>query len=339
VTVRAGDSSLQTLSRDERNTGAEPRRASSKPLETVVEGLRHSREVTHNIRQNGGVRELPSPDILTRIVHQLAIVLFPTHYGRPELLDEAEIDGLVRRTLDEALALLSEQVRRDLAFSSQDPVFEDGRANIIVRQFAAQLPAIRGALVEDLRAAYRGDPAATSFPEILLGYPGITAMIHYRLARVLYLLRAGLSARLIGHISHSKTAIDIHPGAAIGRSFFIDHGTGVVIGETAVIGDNVRIYQAVTLGARSFPADDSGNLVKGVPRHPVIEDDVVIYAGATILGRITIGKGSVIGGNVWLTQSVPPGSIINQARAQGDLAADARLAHQAQFDDGIAQKQ
>jgi serine O-acetyltransferase len=329
---------LQTLSRDERGSGPDPRREPSNTLETVVEGLRHSREVTHNIRQNGGVRELPSPDILARIIHQLAIVLFPTHYGRPELLDEAEIDGLVRRTLDGALALLTEQVRRDLAFSSQD-ILEDDRAGTIVRQFAAQLPAIRGALVDDLRAAYRGDPAATSFPEILLGYPGITAMIHYRLARALYLLGAGLSARLIGHISHSKTAIDIHPGAAIGRSFFIDHGTGVVIGETAVIGDNVRIYQAVTLGARSFPADDSGNLVKGVPRHPVIENDVVIYAGATILGRITIGKGSVIGGNVWLTQSVPAGSTINQARTQDDLAADARLAHQAQFDDGIAQKQ
>ena len=338
MTVRAGDNPLEIVSRDGRDRPeARPRRAPAKTLEAVVKGLRHSREVTHNIRQNGGVRELPSPDILARIINQLAVVLFPTHYGRPELLDEAEIDGLVRRTLDEALVLLTEQVRRDLAFSSENTVSD--RANAIVQRFAAQLPAIRGTLVEDLRAAYRGDPAATSLPEILLGYPGITAMIHYRLARALYLLGAGLSARLIGHISHSKTAIDIHPGAAIGRSFFIDHGTGVVIGETAIIGDNVRIYQAVTLGARSFPADDNGSLVKGVPRHPVIEDDVVIYAGATILGRITIGKGSVIGGNVWLTQSVPAGSSINQARTQDDLAADTCLAHQAQFDDGVAQKQ
>jgi serine O-acetyltransferase len=334
VALRAEDNPREIVSRD----GLD-RRAPAKALDAVVKGLRRSREVTHNIRQNGGVRELPSPDILARIINQLAVVLFPTHYGRPELLDEAEIDGLVRRTLDEALALLTEQVRRDLVFSSQDAVFDDDRAGAIVSQFAVQLPAIRGALVEDLRAAYRGDPAATSFPEILLGYPGITAMIHYRLARALYLLGAGLSARLIGHISHSKTAIDIHPGAAIGRSFFVDHGTGVVIGETAVIGDNVRLYQAVTLGARSFPADDSGSLVKGVPRHPVIEDDVVIYAGATILGRITIGKGSVIGGNVWLTESVPAGSTINQARTQDQLAADARLAHQAQLDDGVAQKQ
>jgi serine O-acetyltransferase len=336
VVVRAGDSPLETLCRE--RSDAQSWRTPSKALEAVVKGLRHSREVTHNIRQNGGVRELPSPNTLVQIINQLAVVLFPTHYGRPELLDEAEVDALVRRTLDEALVLLTEQVRRDLTFSSEDTAFDGDHASAaIVRQFAGQLPAIRGALVEDLHAAYRGDPAATSFPEILLGYPGITAMIHYRLARALYLLGAGLSARLIGHISHSKTAIDIHPGAAIGRSFFIDHGTGVVIGETAVIGDNVRIYQAVTLGARSFPADDNGNLVKGVPRHPVIEDDVVIYAGATILGRITIGKGSVIGGNVWLTQSVPAGSTINQARTQDDLAADTRFAHQAQFDDGVAQ--
>jgi serine O-acetyltransferase len=278
----------------------------------VIEGLRHSRQTAHNIRQKG-VRELPSPEVLGQVVNLLAVVLFPTHYGRPELLDEDEIDGLVRRTLQEALVLLVEQVRRDLVFSEQHP---SRSAGDIVQAFAAQLPAIRGALVEDLVAAYLGDPAATSYPEILLGYPGMTAMIHHRLAHALHLLGAGLSARLIGHISHSKTAIDIHPGATIGRSFFIDHGTGVVIGETAVIGQNVRLYQAVTLGARNFTADGNGGLVKGMPRHPVIEDDVVIYAGATVLGRITVGRGSVIGGNVWLTQSVPPASFITQARME-----------------------
>jgi serine O-acetyltransferase len=146
-------------------------------------------------------------------------------------------------------------------------------------------------------------------------------------------------ARLISNIAHSRTGIDIHPGAEIGASFFVDHGTGVVIGETAIIGDRVRLYQAVTLGAKRFPVGRDGILVKGIARHPIVEDDVVIYAGATILGRITIGKGSVIGGNVWLTQSVPAGSSINQARTQDDLAADTCLAHQAQFDDGVAQKQ
>ncbi len=169
----------------------------------------------------------------------------------------------------------------------------------------------------DLQAAYEGDPAATTVTEILLGYPGMVAVIHYRLARALYLLGATLIARLISNIAHSRTGIDIHPGAEIGASFFIDHGTGVVIGETAIIGDRVRLYQAVTLGAKRFPAARDGILVKGIARHPIVEDDVVIYAGATILGRITIGRGSTIGGNVWLTQSVPPESNITQAQTRG----------------------
>jgi len=156
----------------------------------------------------------------------------------------------------------------------------------------------------------------------LLSYPGTTAIIYHRLANSLYRRGAPLIARLISDIAHSKTAIDIHPGAEIGPSFFIDHGTGVVIGETTIIGERVRIYQAVTLGARSFPADSGGALVKGVARHPIIEDDVVIYAGATILGRVTIGRGSVIGGNVWLTHSVPPNSNVSQAQARGGEQAD-----------------
>ena len=148
----------------------------------------------------------------------------------------------------------------------------------------------------------------------MLSYPGMTAILHYRIARALYLLGATLVARLISQSAHTRTAIDIHPGAAIGESFFVDHGTGVVIGETTVIGDRVRLYQGVTLGARSFRADDTGRLVKGQPRHPIVEDDVVIYAGATVLGRITIGHHSVIGGNVWLTDGVPPNSNVTQAR-------------------------
>jgi serine O-acetyltransferase len=168
-------------------------------------------------------------------------------------------------------------------------------------------------------AAYRGDPAARSVDEVLLCYPGILAMINHRIAHRLYELELPLLARIIAEIAHSETGIDIHPGATIGPSFFIDHGTGVVIGETAVIGARVRLYQAVTLGAKSFPGDGSGGLQKGLPRHPVVEDDVVIYAGATILGRVTIGRGSVIGGNIWLTRSVPPGSNVTQANSQHEV--------------------
>jgi serine O-acetyltransferase len=149
--------------------------------------------------------------------------------------------------------------------------------------------------------------------EVLLCYPGVLAVIHHRLAHHLYLAGLPLLARISSELAHSATGIDIHPGARIGPSFFIDHGTGVVIGETAVIGERVRIYQQVTLGAKRFPADESGQLQKGHPRHPIVEDDVVIYAGATILGRITIGKGSTIGGNVWLTRTVPAGSNLTQA--------------------------
>ena len=156
----------------------------------------------------------------------------------------------------------------------------------------------------------------------MICYPGALAIVHHRLAHLLYGLGAPVVARIISEVANSRTGIDIHPGANIGAAFFIDHGTGVVIGETAVIGRRVRLYQAVTLGARSFPTDVEGALRRGHARHPIVEDDVVIYAGATILGRITIGAGSVIGGNVWLTRSVPPGSRISQAQANRDAASE-----------------
>lgn len=188
----------------------------------------------------------------------------------------------------------------------------------LIQGFAAALPELRVLLDTDVLAAYHGDPAARSVDEVLLCYPGILAIIHHRLAHHLYQAGLPLLARISSELAHSATGIDIHPGAQIGPSFFIDHGTGVVIGETAIIGERVRIYQAVTLGAKRFPSDESGTLHKGLPRHPIVEDDVVIYAGATVLGRITIGKGSTIGGNVWLTRSVPAESNITQANLQLD---------------------
>ena len=195
---------------------------------------------------------------------------------------------------------------------------ESDRAASVVSAFAKQLPKVRALLDTDIRAAFDGDPAALSIDEVLICYPGVTAIIHQRLAHILYKLGAPLLARMITEIAHSATGIDIHPGAEIGERFFIDHGTGVVIGETTIIGRNVRLYQAVTLGAKRFPTDEHGALVKGGARHPVVEDDVVVYAGATILGRVTIGRGSSIGGNVWLTRSVPPGSTISQAQVRSE---------------------
>lgn len=229
-------------------------------------------------------------------------------------------DFYVGHALNAALHDLWAQARLELQFKARhEPVDEAeiaARAGEAVCEFAARLPAIRALLDSDVLAAFHGDPAAGSVDEVLLCYPGVLALIHHRLAHELYCLGLPLLARIISELSHAATGIDIHPGARIGGGFFMDHGTGVVIGETAIIGEQVRLYQAVTLGAKRFPRDAAGHLQKGYPRHPIVEDDVVIYAGATILGRVTIGKGAVIGGNVWLTQSVPPGAHVTQADSQ-----------------------
>jgi len=294
-------------------------------LAQVVEGLREARKNWRGSlrypREPGG-REFPAPEAVGKIVDGLRGALFPMRLGPSDLRQESE-DYYVGHALDAALQSLLIQVRLELRYQArqkglieQSEASVEARARQAVRDFAAALPAIRSLLDIDVRAAYEGDPAAGSVDEVLLCYPGIEAMIHFRMAHKLYELGLPLIARLITEKAHGATGIDIHPGATIGEGFFIDHGTGVVIGETAVIGAGVRVYQAVTLGAKRFPADEEGNLKKGLPRHPIVEDDVVIYAGATILGRVTIGRGSVIGGNVWLTRSVPPGSNVTQANSQ-----------------------
>ena len=266
-------------------------------------------------------RELPSREALAAILDDLRGALFPMRLGPPDLRQESE-DYFVGHTLDKALHALLAQVRLELRyharFTGEANQPFDERALDIVRDFGAALPHIRELLDSDVLAAYRGDPAARSVDEVLVCYPGLHAMIHHRIAHHLHVLGTPLIARIVAELAHGDTGIDIHPGARIGSHFFIDHGTGVVIGETAVIGDNVRIYQAVTLGAKRFEADAEGALHKGGARHPIVEDDVVIYAGATVLGRITIGRGSSIGGNVWLTRSVPAGSRIAQASARDD---------------------
>ncbi|WP_396643639.1 serine O-acetyltransferase EpsC [Methylomonas sp. 2B] len=265
--------------------------------------------------------KLPARKVLAQIVEQLGAVLFPNRLGRPDLTDEG-IDYFVGQTLDSLLRDLSRQIALELQFVAEqngETIDVWRRASELTREFAAKLPGVRLLIDSDIRAAYEGDPAARCPDEVLACYPGITAVIHHRVAHLLYGLGLPLVARIVSEIAHSATGIDIHPGARIADSFFIDHGTGVVIGETAIIGRRVRLYQAVTLGAKRFAKDENGLLVKGNARHPIVEDDVVIYAGATILGRITIGRGSTIGGNVWLTHSVPPGSQVSQAQVRSEM--------------------
>jgi len=291
-------------------------------LDQVVAGLRQQRErwreARHRSLDSGG-REFPARQQVQAIMDALCGALFPMRLGPPELRQESE-DYYVGHTLDAALNALYGQVQLELSYTARQRGHDEAdvptRAQAIVKAFAAYLPEARALLDSDVEAAYHGDPAARSVDEVLLCYPGVMAVIYHRLAHRLYKLEVPLMARIVAELSHSATGIDIHPGATIGSRFFIDHGTGVVIGETAVIGDRVRLYQAVTLGAKRFESADDGSLIKGQPRHPIVEDDVVIYAGATILGRVTIGKGSSIGGNVWLTRSVPPGSNITQAQSE-----------------------
>ncbi len=276
--------------------------------------------------QEPGGRELPSRETLRELLADLRGVLFPMRLGPPELRQEAE-DYYIGVTLNKALHALAAQVRLELRHSVRHAHLDvpalEARTQHIVHSFAQSLPTTRRLLDTDVLAAYQGDPAAHSVDEVLLCYPGIHAIINHRLAHTLYTLGTTMLARLITEIAHGETGIDIHPGASIGPGFFIDHGTGVVIGETATIGERVRIYQAVTLGAKRFPTDENGQLKKGLPRHPNIEDDVVIYAGATVLGRVTIGRGATIGGNVWVTHDVPAGTHLTQASSREAPAAAA----------------
>ncbi len=183
-----------------------------------------------------------------------------------------------------------------------------------VERFVEALPEIRSLLKEDAEAAYDGDPAAESIDEVVLCYPTMKALSNYRVAHCLYRLGVPLVPRVITEMAHSETGIDIHPGAQIGHRFTIDHGTGVVIGATCIIGNNVKLYQGVTLGAKSFPQDENGNPIKGIPRHPILEDDIIVYSNATVLGRITIGRGTIIGGNIWVTEDTKPGERLLQAK-------------------------
>ncbi|HKP98131.1 MAG TPA: serine O-acetyltransferase EpsC [Fibrobacteria bacterium] len=272
-----------------------------------------------NIRE--GCR-LPGREAVAQVLDQLLAVLFPGVFGN-QILREDELEDFLLESLASVRHSLSHQIAMALDFlASLEPSIAEPGVNARKGGEAASrlldaLPRIRQMLGEDLKAAYEGDPAASSVVEVLMSYPFVQAIATHRIAHELYLAGVPLLPRMMSEVAHSRTGSDIHPGATIGAGFFIDHGTGVVIGETAVIGRGVKLYQGVTLGALSFPKDQDGNPIKGIKRHPNIEDNVTIYAGATVLGgKTTIGKGSVIGGNCWITSSVPSDTVVMSEQAR-----------------------
>ncbi|MDP8218741.1 MAG: hypothetical protein P9M03_08450 [Candidatus Theseobacter exili] len=266
---------------------------------------------------------LPFRDIIYDIMDDVFAILFPGYMGRKPLTEQG-LGYFVGDLLNSIYLRLSDQVEKSLHYACKlgkcDECNCSDMAKKAVYHLVEKLPEIRNKLKEDVQAAFDGDPAAVSFDEIILSYPCMNAIGTYRVSHELFIMDVPLIPRIMTERAHARTGIDIHPGANIGRRFFIDHGTGVVIGETTEIGDNVKIYQGVTLGALSFPKDEEGKVIRGVKRHPTIENNVTIYAEATILGGKTIiGEGAVVGGNVWLTSSVPPGGKVTMSKPSYDL--------------------
>lgn len=278
-------------------------------LENVALQLSTSDVANNLIYRHTLQHSLPNREKLKYALELLRMCLFPGYFGEtPQCISwKSKIENY----LEQAYSLFSEQIYTGLCLMCQstnahqcEPCNE--KAKDITQKFFLQLPHIQAQLLSDVIAIFNGDPAAKTYSEVILCYPGILAITNYRIAHQLYKLNVPIIPRMITEFAHSETGIDIHPGAEIGKYFAIDHGTGIVIGETTIIGDHVKIYQGVTLGAKSFPLDEKGNPIKGIPRHPIVQDHVVIYAEATILGRITIGHHSIIGANQWITEDVPP---------------------------------
>lgn len=281
-------------------------------LTATVEQLSHPESLKELFHQHKDGDPLPSGKALGEIIELARSILFPGYYGK-STVNVRTLRYHIGVNLERLHKLLTDQITAGLCFV--DGCCEDTADRLLChKQKAAELatrlierlPDIRQVLATDVEAAYNGDPAAESTGEIISCYPVIKALVNYRIAHELVLLNVPLIPRIITEMAHSETGIDIHPAASIGSHFTIDHGTGVVIGATCIIGNNVKLYQGVTLGAKSFPLDDDGNPIKGIPRHPILEDDVIVYSNATILGRITIGRGCVVGANIWVTEDMKP---------------------------------
>lgn len=302
--------------------------------DSLAESLCSTVAALHPLYRKGAIdqpdallKDYPDP---VRIIESQKILIDVLLPGRsaPSEIEWNEFDVFLMRRLSAAWRELRPSIEKSIPFRWMGAVATQNIKPLsasalrketlrVMNSFFSELPVVRKSLIEDVKAAYDGDPAALSYAEVQLGYPGLLALVSHRLAHVLYLLDVPLVPRIMSEWTHSQTGVDIHPGARIGHGLFIDHGTGVVIGETTEIGNRVKMYQGVTLGARSFPLDENGNPIKRIKRHPTVEDDVVIYANATILGGdVVIGRGSTIGGNVFLLESVPPHSLVTAKRAE-----------------------
>ena len=283
-------------------------------LTETIDRLADPQSLQGLFHQHRDGNPLPSSKRLEEIIDLSRSILFPGYFGKSQVNIDT-IQYQIGVNVEKLHRLLSEQILAGLCFSCGETKNIHcneckAEAEQITTQLIAKFPELRRILGTDVTAAFNGDPAAKSTAEIISCYPVIKTLTNYRIAHELFVMGVPLIPRMMMEMAHSETGIDIHPGATIGSYFTIDHGTGVVIGETCVIGNNVKLYQGVTLGAKSFPLDEEGNPIKGIPRHPIIEDNVVIYANATVLGRITIGDHCVVGANTWVLQDMKPGEAI-----------------------------
>lgn len=290
-------------------------------LTQAVDELSDSQSYKGLFHQHKDGEPLPSARVLCEIIELSRSILFPGYFGN-STINSRTINYHIGVNIEKLFDLLTEQILAGLCFGTTE-----GKCNVcsesrreeaarLAAKFISKLPAMGRILATDVEAAYNGDPAAKSYGEVIFCYPAIKAISNYRIAHELLELGVPLIPRMITEMAHSETGIDIHPGAKIGSHFTIDHGTGVVIGATSIIGNNVKLYQGVTLGAKSFPLDADGKPIKGIPRHPILEDNVIVYSNATILGRITIGRDATVGGNIWVTENIPAGAKIVQTKAK-----------------------
>ena len=278
-------------------------------IKTVIDELTGLCPTENMFHPNKEGEPFPSRAIMKDSIKLTRSILFPGFFGNASV-NKTTLPYHIGVNVEKLFTMLWEQVYAGLCFDCKEEDIDleakPEKAFTITLSFVKQLPRIKEVLRTDVEAMYKMDPAAKSYGEIIISYPGLRAITNYRIAHELHKLQTPIIPRIITEMAHAETGIDIHPGARIGESFAIDHGTGVVIGETCIIGNNVRIYQGVTLGAKSFPVDENNIPIKGIDRHPIIKDNVIIYASATILGRIIIGENAVIGGNTWITEDVQP---------------------------------